>query len=75
MPDIPQEEAEIRATKGDLLYNEYLLRLSDIMKPGGRTIKNALENAMVTDADYITEEDVAQMKQAANANTKVVGAP
>lgn len=62
MPDIPAAEADVKAKKGELLYNEFLLRLGDVMSSGGRTIKNALEDVMVTDADYVSEEDIAALK-------------
>ena len=62
MPDIAEAEAEVRATKGDLLYNEFLLRLGDVLKSGGRTIKNALEDVMVSDNAYLTEADIEKLK-------------
>lgn len=62
MPDIPAAEAEVKATKGELLYNEFLLRLGDVMSSGSRTIKNALEDVMVTDADYVSEDDLTLLK-------------
>lgn len=57
-PDLVPADQDVRAAKGVAHFNDYLTELSARMKGGGRNIKNALQDVLVTDADFFTAEEL-----------------
>lgn len=58
MPDMVPADQDIRAAKGVAHFNDYLTELTARMKGGGKNIKNALQDVLVTDADFFTAEEL-----------------
>ena len=76
MPSINPDESKVRAAAGANHFQNFLDELSGRMRGGGRTIKNALEDVLVTDVDFFTQEELERLKSfdaASNENTKSNG--
>ena len=58
MPDLLPGDKDARAAKGVAHFNDYLAELSSRMEGGGRNVKNALEDVLVTDTDFFTTEEI-----------------
>ena len=58
MPELLPGDKDVRAAKGAAHFNDYLTELSARMESGGRNVKNALEDVLVTDTDFFTNEEL-----------------
>lgn len=76
MPSLDPEESGARAAQGAGHFQHFLDELSVRMKGGGKTIKNALEDVLTTDADFFTREELARLKglddKASNENRPAI---
>ncbi len=70
MPEINEADKEARAARGVSNFNKFLERLGEHMNAGGRTIKNALQDVLTTDADYFTSEELERLKRFDKASKK-----
>lgn len=62
MPEVSQVDQEARAALGVSHFNGFLDELTARMRGGGKTIKNALEDVLVTDTDFFTAEEIERLK-------------
>ena len=77
MPPMAPDEAQVRAAQGAIHFQHFLDELSARIQSGGKTIKNALDDVLTTDADFFTAEELERLKgfdqEASNENTPAPG--
>ncbi len=66
IPNIEPAQSEVRAAQGVKHFHDFLDRFREFTKSGGANIKNAVEDVLVTDKSHFNQEDIQQLKQAAN---------
>lgn len=66
IPDIPQSQSDVRAAQGVKHFHDFLDRYREFVKGGGANIKNAVEDLLVTDQSFFSQEDIERLKSNAS---------
>lgn len=62
IPEIPPSQSDTRAAQGVKHFHDFLDRYREFVKGGGANIKNAVEDLLVTDRSFFSEEDIERLK-------------
>jgi len=63
IPDISPSQSDARAAQGVKHFHDFLDRYRDFVKSGGANIKNAVEDLLVTDQSFFSDEDIEKLKE------------
>lgn len=56
-PRVPESEKDARAAQGLVDYNQFIDRLGHSMGRGGKTLKTALDDVLISDVDFFKMEE------------------
>ena len=62
IPEIPPDQSEIRAAQGVKHLHDFMDRFREFVGSGGANIKNAVEDLLVTDNGFYSEDDIEKLK-------------
>jgi len=62
-PEIPSSQSDVRAAQGVKHLHDFMDSFREFVGGGGANIKNAVEDILVTDQSYFTDEDLEKLKE------------
>lgn len=62
-PRVPESEKDARAAQGLVDYNQFIDRLGHSMSRGGKTLKTALDDVLISDADFFKMEEFELLQE------------
>ena len=63
IPEIPGSQSEVRAAQGVKHLHDFMDQFRGFVESGGASIKNAVEDLLVTENAFYSEEDLRQLKE------------